>query len=164
LNPSIDGGSIQYITLGTAPSREFVVQFTAVAHYPRNYPITMQYKLFEGDNSIELHYQTVSVNGKAQTIGIQKGDGSSANQVFRDAVTSFPSNWAVKFTPPVIFTTGTLTTSAPETHHSTTSADTTGSTSEETTTTGKGDGIHLAPAGAIVYLSFAALFLQLMVL
>lgn len=89
LNPSA-AGTVHYQTLGAAPNRRFIVQFTSVPHYPNNNPTTFQFKLFEGSNFIEVHYQAALTNGAPHTAGIENEDGAIGLQYYRggDALTT----------------------------------------------------------------------------
>ena len=55
------GGAVHTQTLGVAPNRVFIVQFTNVPHYSTGNEVSMQFKLFEGSNAIEVHYQAAPV-------------------------------------------------------------------------------------------------------
>jgi len=87
LNPGgSGGGTIHYQTLGVAPNRYLVVQFTDVPHWPNNNPVTKQYKLFEGSNNIEVHYQAApaSANGNLNSAGLENQDGTIGLQYYLD--------------------------------------------------------------------------------
>ncbi len=71
LNPR-NGGSVHYLSKGTAPNRELIIQFTDVPAYSNSGRNTFQYKLLEADHSIEVHYQELFGDNGNYTIGVQK--------------------------------------------------------------------------------------------
>jgi hypothetical protein len=81
LNPSA-GGTIQYQTLGTAPNRYAIVQYTNVQHYSAGNPVTVQYKLFETTNAIEVHYQAAPSDGGTHSAGIENQTGTIGIQYY----------------------------------------------------------------------------------
>jgi hypothetical protein len=100
-NP-LSGGAITVQTLGTAPNRLWILQFTDINHYnfvnPTQDPVTLQVKLFEGANSIEMHYQSLTTDGGDHTIGIENQDGTVGVSYFRG--TTLPpagASFAVSF-------------------------------------------------------------------
>jgi hypothetical protein len=74
------GGSIVYQTLGNAPTRRFIVQFTDIQHYPGGAPVTFQYKLFENSNNIEVHYQAAPSDSGTHTAGIENQSGTDGTE------------------------------------------------------------------------------------
>lgn len=85
LNPGgSGGGTIHYQTLGVAPNRYLVVQFTDVPHWPNNNPVTKQYKLFEGSNNIEVHYQAAPASNDANlnSAGLENQEGTIGLQYY----------------------------------------------------------------------------------
>lgn len=82
LNPS-SGGTIHYQTLGDAPRRYMVVQFTNVPHFGGGNLVTLQYKLFEGSNNIEVHYQAAPSDGGTHSAGIENESGTIGLQYYR---------------------------------------------------------------------------------
>jgi VCBS repeat-containing protein len=77
-------GQIDYQTLGTAPNRRFLVQFTDV-------PVccgttdrqTHQYKFFEGSNNIEVHYLAApNTSGRQVSAGIENQAGTAGLQYY----------------------------------------------------------------------------------
>lgn len=77
LDPTADpSASIRYQTLGRAPWRIFVVEYFAVPHAGGADFVTMQVKLFESTNAIEIHYAAVAAAGQPHTVGIENLDGS----------------------------------------------------------------------------------------
>jgi hypothetical protein len=75
LNPTA-GGTIQYQMMGQEPSRYLIVQFTDVPHYSSGNPVTFQYKLFEGSNNVEVHYQAAPNDGSSHSAGIENESGT----------------------------------------------------------------------------------------
>jgi hypothetical protein len=53
------GGAIRTQTLGTAPNRRFIVQWTAVPGFQLSTPNTFQAVLYETSGCVELRYQTI---------------------------------------------------------------------------------------------------------
>ena len=70
------GGTVHYQTLGSAPNRVFILQFTAVPHYSSGNEVTMQWKLFETTNVIEVHYQAAPSDGGTHSAGIENATGT----------------------------------------------------------------------------------------
>ncbi len=86
LNPAA-GGQIDYQTLGTAPNRRFIVQFTGVPHFGGGGgPVTAQAILYEGSNDIEFQYVSAPPDGSPTTVGIENADGTIALQIANAAV------------------------------------------------------------------------------
>ncbi len=84
LNPRA-GGSVSYQTVGELPNRYFVVQFTDIPTYSSSGKNTFQYKFFESNGVIEVHYESL-YGGGTHTIGIQNHDASIGVEYFRGAV------------------------------------------------------------------------------
>jgi hypothetical protein len=81
LNPSA-GGTIQYQLQGTAPFQYLVIQFTGVPHFGGGNEVTMQYKLFEGSNNIEVHYMAAPSDGGTHSAGIENETGTDGLQYY----------------------------------------------------------------------------------
>ena len=78
LNPSA-GGTICYGTVGTAPRRVFIVQFSNVPHFGSSTATaSFQIKLFECDMHIEIHCQNCISDGGNHTQGIENAAGTQA--------------------------------------------------------------------------------------
>jgi hypothetical protein len=92
------GGSIKYQLLGSAPNRYMIVQYTNIQHYPSGNPVTMQVKLFEGTNVIEVHYQSAPSDGGTHSAGVENEDGTVGLQYFL-GTTSLSTPLAVRYTP-----------------------------------------------------------------
>ena len=76
-------GSVHYQTLGTAPNRRFVAQWTDVPQFFNTDSNTFQAVLYEGSNAIEFRYGLVSgpsFDGDV-TIGIESPGGTDAVSV-----------------------------------------------------------------------------------
>lgn len=75
---------IRYETVGTTPNRIFLIEYWNVPYYSPsneniNRRVTVQAKLFEFDNSIEIHILSARPNagGAFATVGIENLDGST---------------------------------------------------------------------------------------
>ena len=97
LNPS-SGGAVYYETLGTTPNQVFIVQFTDVPHYGGGNLVTMQYKLFEGSNVIEVHYLAAPGDGTTHSAGIENQDGTIGIQYYLGTV-GLTTPLAVQYAP-----------------------------------------------------------------
>ncbi len=92
------GGAVHYHTLGAAPNRVFIVQFTDVPHYPSGNEVTLQYKLFESTNVIEVHYQAAPSDGGTHSAGIENAAGTVGVQYYRGTA-ALPTPLAVRYAP-----------------------------------------------------------------
>jgi gliding motility-associated-like protein len=73
-----NAGTIEYFTIGTAPNRILVVNFTGVPHWPGPSPnddVTVQALLYEGTDVIEIHTTTQPRN-TTHLQGIENIDGT----------------------------------------------------------------------------------------
>jgi hypothetical protein len=94
-------------TLGTAPNRRFVIQWTNYSIYDdQRARLTFQAKLFEGSNAIELHYCTLTpgmqpnrASGESATIGIESPDGRAGVQFAFNRANAVNTMNALRFTP-----------------------------------------------------------------
>lgn len=102
LDPS-SGGTFHYQTLGAAPNRVFIAQMTNVPHFGGGNLVTLQYKLFEGSNNVEVHYQAAPSDGGTHSAGIENVNGTLGVQFFR-GTTALPTPEAVRYAPAVIQT------------------------------------------------------------
>jgi hypothetical protein len=100
LNPSQAGAGLYYETLGSAPNRYLIVQFTNVQHFPNGNPVTFQYKLFEGSNTIEIHYLDAPSDGGTHSVGVENETGT-LGLLYSRGTTSLTTPLAVQFTPVV---------------------------------------------------------------
>ncbi len=71
-----NGGTVQYMTLGTAPNRRFIAQWTGIPQFGDTDSNTFQAVLFEGSNCVEYHYGSITA-GMSVTIGVENQDGSA---------------------------------------------------------------------------------------
>jgi hypothetical protein len=76
-----NAGNIYYQTVGTAPSRQFIVQFQDVEHFGGAPLVTMQAKLYECTNEIELQYVDATSDGGTHTVGIENADGTAGLEI-----------------------------------------------------------------------------------
>ena len=97
LNPPA-GGAIYYETLGLAPYRVFIVQFSSVPHYSSSDPVTFEFKLFEGTNAIEVHYLDAASDGGTHSAGIENETGTVGAQHYLGSA-PLPPQSAVRYSP-----------------------------------------------------------------
>ncbi len=108
LNPSAasgGAGTVHAATLGEAPTRRFIVQWSGVPQFGFTDANTFQAVLFEADGAIEFRYQTVSAPAFPGQVasGIENASGQRGTAV---PITQVVSNSAVALrrgflTPPV---------------------------------------------------------------
>ncbi len=90
LNPA-QGGDVYYLTRGSAPNREFVVQWNNVPHYYNTGSVTIQLILHEGSDNITFLYPDVNFgsssydNGRSATIGLQENTTSALQYSYNTA-------------------------------------------------------------------------------
>ncbi len=99
----LPNGKIQYETVGTAPNRQLIAQWTNQYFFGSNLPMgTFQAILFEGSNEIALQYrflrQTES-RGSSATIGIQGPVGATAYQLGCNQGDTVAPEQSVRYTP-----------------------------------------------------------------
>ncbi|MCX6875774.1 MAG: choice-of-anchor D domain-containing protein [Verrucomicrobia bacterium] len=97
-------GTVYYKTLGSAPNRRFIVQFQAVEErsFASNLN-TFQFKLFEGSNKIEIHYQTLAISaGNTATIGIENATGTVGLQYSFGGLPALARPFALRFAPNLV--------------------------------------------------------------
>ncbi len=79
LDPSL-GGTIAYTTIGTAPNRVFVLDFTDIQHTgATGDAVNVQLKLYETSNLIEVHSTLNTTDGSDMTMGIENATGTEFN-------------------------------------------------------------------------------------
>ncbi len=83
-----EGGTVHYQTLGTAPNRSFIAQWTKVKHYDGDGKSTFQAILFEDTNCIEFRYRSPLTKG-SPIIGIENQDGTKGIDVTSDGSKGF---------------------------------------------------------------------------
>ena len=101
LNPSL-GGTVHYQTLGSAPNRVFILQFTNIQHYGGGNAITMQWKLFETTNVMEVHYQAAPSDGGTHSAGIENADGTVGVQWYY-GTSALTTPEAVQYAPTPVY-------------------------------------------------------------
>ncbi|MGH2651401.1 MAG: carboxypeptidase-like regulatory domain-containing protein, partial [Actinomycetota bacterium] len=77
-----EGGSIDYGTVGDAPDRAFVMEFTGISAFGASRPVDFEVKLWE-DGRIDLLYGDNAANpgdGRKAGIGIENAQGTDALQ------------------------------------------------------------------------------------
>ncbi len=81
-NPG-SAGDVHYQTLGIAPNRRFIAQWTAVRQFEIPDANTFQAILFEGSNCIEFRYGVITPQGTAgdYTVGVENQDGSEGTSI-----------------------------------------------------------------------------------
>jgi hypothetical protein len=90
LNPGTVG-TVLTAVLGTAPSRQFVIEYRNVPHFPTTGAATFQVIFFEGSPNIRFNYADVSFgsasfdNGISATVGIQVTTGVARQFSFNTA-------------------------------------------------------------------------------
>ncbi len=78
LNPAA-GGTIRYLTTGSAGSRRFIVQYLNVPMAGGGTTASFQILLHEGSNNIELQFLSALTNGsQGYVTGIENSDGTAA--------------------------------------------------------------------------------------
>lgn len=77
LDPN-QGGTVHYQTLGTAPDRRFIAQWTEVPQHNLGDANTFQAVLYEGTNCVEFRYGVFTPESYSgdYTVGIENQDGS----------------------------------------------------------------------------------------
>jgi hypothetical protein len=88
--------NIYYETLGTAPNRRLIVEFNFVPHQPSGDQVTVQLKLFEGTNGIEVHAQNAATDGGTHSVGIEDPSGADGLTAYR-GTQALPPGWALRF-------------------------------------------------------------------
>ena len=106
-----DVGSIDYETVGTAPDRAFVIEYTDVRVLGASALLDFEIKLWE-NGTIDLLYGSNPPNpgdGRTATVGIENATGTDALQIgFFESI--LESNHAIRITTvPTGFITGTVT-------------------------------------------------------
>jgi len=99
-------GDLMYQTIGTAPNRKTIIQFTNMTVYHKAELLgTMQVILYEGSNNIRLQYKSIVdlgsdfSSGISATIGIENGDGMVGVQCSYNTVGYVYSGRSILLTP-----------------------------------------------------------------
>jgi hypothetical protein len=121
LNPALNPSSgVFFETLGTAPNRQFVVQYQGIPLVADpDSRLTFQAILFESTNEIQFHYLSMLdgsgldisplVTGKSATVGIENAGGDKGNEAVHNMADSLTSGSAFSFTQAgTAFSTGRL--------------------------------------------------------
>ncbi|MCK5138184.1 MAG: hypothetical protein KAR19_20550, partial [Bacteroidales bacterium] len=99
-------GDIMYQTIGTAPNRKLVIQFTNMSFW--NSPVlfgTFQVILFEGSNNIQTQYRSIvdltsnRASGNSATVGLENINGSAGVLCSYNTAGYIQSEKAILFTP-----------------------------------------------------------------
>ncbi|MEW6320625.1 MAG: hypothetical protein AB1635_06005 [Acidobacteriota bacterium] len=107
LRPTAD--AVYYETLGTAPNRQFVVQWNSAFPQTSAQPVTVQVVLHEGTNLIVFQYDKVDVgagdpasNGGLSTVGICAAGGRAAGRCLQwsHAAPVIQGQGAIAYRPP----------------------------------------------------------------
>jgi len=104
---AVAGSRVVTRTLGAAPDRRFVVQWTQFAFFGDDRArLTFQVKLFEGAGAIEVHHCAITAGadapraaGASATVGIESPDGSSGRQHSFNDATAISTTRAIRFVP-----------------------------------------------------------------
>lgn len=89
-------GTMFYQTLGAIGSREFIVGFYNVAHFPNQSPVTFEMILHETTNNLEVQFGSLQNDG-IHTIGIENYAGTEGIEFYRGTDISQFSNSGVLF-------------------------------------------------------------------
>ncbi len=91
------GQFIRYKTIGAAGKRVLVVEFRDVPHFTDpSLKVTMQFKLFEANGDIELHYLRAPGDEQNHSAGIENQTGSQGVQYYFGRQ-SLPENLAIRY-------------------------------------------------------------------
>ncbi|MCK6550998.1 hypothetical protein L6R52_34490, partial [Myxococcota bacterium] len=89
-------GQIRYQTVGNAPSRQLVVQYTDVPHsLLASAPSTFQIVLFEGSNAVEIRCASCRTNGEVHTVGVEAPTGYDGLTILHDSIDVTSRAWRV---------------------------------------------------------------------
>ncbi|MFC3681829.1 TolB family protein [Bacterioplanoides pacificum] len=104
LNPNLTGGEVHYQIKGSAPDRRLIVQFTNTQVWGGGGNITLQFKLFESTNIIEVHYKRIyGESGEPYVVGIMKDATVGLQQFFgtgnsvQDSPPAFNTPFAIRY-------------------------------------------------------------------
>lgn len=97
------GGTVRYKTIGMAPNRICIVDFTSIGHCCSMVdPVTAQIKIFETTNCTEVHVTSQPRIVNSHTIGIENTSGTEAYApVGKNGVAGATSNFGYSFCPNV---------------------------------------------------------------
>ena len=97
------GGSVKYQTIGTAPNRILIVDFTSIGHCCSMIdPVTSQIKIFESSNCVQVHLTSQPRTYGNHTVGIENATGSEGYAPPGKNATSWTAtNFGYEFCPNV---------------------------------------------------------------
>ncbi|MEK7278539.1 MAG: S8 family serine peptidase, partial [Chloroflexota bacterium] len=101
LNP-FNGGNIYYATIGSAPNRQFVVEWNSVPRYSNEGALTLEAILVESTNEIIFQYNSLNgpnADGRSATIGIEFAGGSAGVQHGYNLTGALSNGLALRFAP-----------------------------------------------------------------
>lgn len=101
-----ESGHIMYQTVGTAPNRKLVIQFTNMSFWTSTVLLgTIQVILYEGSNNIQMQYMSIvdrssdRASGNSATVGIENIDGTDGVLCSYNTAGYIYSGLAILFTP-----------------------------------------------------------------
>ncbi|MFW5835610.1 MAG: choice-of-anchor D domain-containing protein, partial [bacterium] len=99
-------GVIYYRTIGTAPNRKLIVQWTNMTFFGANTLFgTFQVILYEGSNEIQMQYRNIvdmsntRNSGSSATIGLENSDGTDGVQYSYNTADVIEPEMAIRWTP-----------------------------------------------------------------
>ena len=104
LNPSA-GGYLYQRTIGTAPNRQYVVEWWQVPHAgftSANSNLTFEVSLFEGTGQILIQYNQLKgsdSDGDSATVGVEYADGTAGQEYSYDQAGAVVAGQALLFVP-----------------------------------------------------------------
>ena len=96
LFPGVAAGTVNFQIVGSTPQRVFIVQFGSVSHFGSSNPVTFQFKLFEADDGIEVHYASIPADFGTHSAGIEDENGTIGAQWKRGSGLAF-TDTAVRY-------------------------------------------------------------------
>jgi len=101
-----DTGVIYFKTVGAAPNRKLIVQWTNMIYYGENTLFgTFQCILYEGSNEIQMQYRNIVDNtnprsyGSSATIGLENATGSDGVTYSYNQTDAISEEMAIRWTP-----------------------------------------------------------------
>lgn len=104
------GGTITYATLGTAPTRTFIMSFNNVPHFSSGNNVTGQIQLHETSNRIVIVGLNLPSDGGTHTQGIENSTGTAGQFVSGRNAANFSLVNDIVIFDPIYTACGTLTT------------------------------------------------------
>ena len=99
-------GDIMYRTIGAAPIRELVIQFSNMSFWTSTVLLgTIQVILYEGSNEIQMQYRNIidvssgRASGSEATVGLENADGTGGVLCSYNTAGYIYSGRAIRFTP-----------------------------------------------------------------